>query len=234
MSDKKESSTLSVEFSQKVSDAKKRKTAITKKAAEIDEALNLKRKHRDSIKANGGNPDQDIQTLDSERKDVDRRQQVAKSEIDELHLEQKNKLVADKANCLRKNYERIVEPRKRRIQNAEAQLETVLAECAAAIIGDQSEDPEIVAEAERIDADIEAFIESAIECGVPGNYRLTKGDKPGKARASGAEEDVRKFRQRVNELMEKFRKDAEAAWKKNNPEQAKLLLENQRTFPRPR
>jgi hypothetical protein len=135
-----------------------------------------------------------IKELESEKKGLERQAETVKSEINNFHLERKTQLEADKNDFFVSYHERVVGPRELRVKNAESQLVAIFAEYAAAVVGTQfDQDSEMAEEEKRIDADIDALIKSAADCGVPVNYRLDVSAKLGKRRAANAEDAVRKF-----------------------------------------
>ncbi len=212
------------EFREKVDAAIERKVSIAKQVAELDKSIVDKKNNRAAIRAIDKDPEKMIKESESERKGLALQAETVKSEINNLHLERKNQLEADKKKFSDSCYERVVGPRELRVKNAESQLVAIFAEYAAAVVGTQSDRDSDMAEREKqIDANIDAFIESAAECGVPGNYRLDVSAKLGKRRAANAEDAVRKLNNKFKELIDNFHKEVEAAWKKNNPEQPRTF-----------
>ncbi len=211
------------EFRQNVDAAIERKVSIAKRIAELDKSIVDKKNNRAAIRAIDKDPEKMIKELESEKKGLERQAETVKSEINNLHLERKNQLEADKNNFYL-SYERVVAPHELRAKNAESQLVAILAECTAAVVGTQSDQDSDMAEREKqIDANIDAFIESAAECGVPGNYRLDASAKLGKRRAASAEGAVRKLNNKFKELIDNFHKEVEAACKKQNPKQPRTF-----------
>jgi hypothetical protein len=214
------------EFRQKVDAAIERKVSIAKRIAEIDKSIVDKKNNRAAIRAIDKDPEKMIKELESEKKGLERQAETVKTEINNLHLERKNQLEADKKKFSDSYYERVFGPRELRVKNAESQLAAIFTEYAAAVVGTQfDQDSEMEEEEKQIDAEIDAFIKSASECGVPGNYKLDVSAKLGKRRAANAEDAVRKLNNKIKELTANFHKEVETAWKKKHPEQAKLLAE---------
>jgi len=217
------------EFQQKVDAAIERKVSIAKRVAEIDKSIVDKKNNRAAIRAIDKDPERMIKELESEKKGLERQAEAVKTEINNIHLERKNQLEADKKKFSDSYHERVFGPRELRVKNAESQLVAIFAEYAAAVVGTQfDQDSEMAEEEKQIDADIDGFIKSAADCGVPGNYRLDVNVKLGKRRADNAEEAVRKLNNKIKELTANFHKEVEIAWKKKNPEQAKILAEGHR------
>ena len=209
------SKAAAAEFKNRVDAAIERKGSIAKRITEIDKSIVDKKNNRAAIRAIDKDPEKMIRELESDKRDLERQAQTAKSEINNLHLERKKQLETDKNDFLALFHERVVGPRELRIKNAESQLVTILAECFAAVVGTPSDQhSDLAGQDKQIDADIDAFIESATKCGVPGNYRLDVSAKLGKRRAADAEDTVRKFKK----LIDKFYVEVEAARQKKNSE----------------
>jgi len=153
--------------------------------------------------------------------------QSVKAEIDSLHLERKNQVMAEKKIIWAQYYERVLAPLERQHANIEAQLEALFSGLVSAVIRAQSDSFQ-TDDLRDSDADIDDLNKSGAEFGVPSNFfRIPDSEKLSKTRAANAGDVVRKLSPKIKQMVDNFSREVETDWKKENPEKAKLLGEGQ-------
>jgi hypothetical protein len=175
----------------------------------------------------GKDPEQEIRALESEKRNLEGQLQLVNQEIQAIFAEEQKRITSGIAASWKVNYERVSEPRTFQIDTAIAQMKSVLNELR------QHGDSSHTAVATQSDAEVDAFNRLTVDFGV--GLRITDADKLGTIIANDEKSDADKIMKEVPRIAEAFRKEMEKAWKKENPERAKLLVEGQRPsnfFPR--
>jgi hypothetical protein len=214
------------DFNEKKDALKKRRDEVL---ADIEKNTRLRNyvgsQKKEEFELKGQDRAATLADYDSRIRDQNRQLQRVKSEIDNLHLERKNEVEADKVKIASHYYKQIREPRERHVENIQAQLSSMFSELAGVIIGTQGDNFQ-AADVRENDADVDDLNKSGTEFGVPSNFfRIPEAEKLSKVRAALAEDDVRKLVNKVKKLTEEFHRKVDADWRKKNPEQAKLLAE---------
>jgi len=156
-------------------------------------------------------------------KNLNSRLQSVKAEIDSLHFERKNQVMAEKKIIWAQYYERVLAPLERQYANIEAQLEALFSGLVSAVIRAQSDSFQ-TDDLRDSDADIDDLNKSGAEFGVPSNFfRISDSEKLSKTRAANAGDVVRKLPPKIKQMVDNFSRESETDWRKKNPEKAKLL-----------
>jgi hypothetical protein len=212
------------EFEEKKSELKKRRDGLIadiEKNTRLHNYVTSQKKEEFEIKG------QDRAAIISDYKATLRtlssRLQNVKAEIDSLHLERKNQVMAEKKIIWAQYYERVLAPLERQHANIEGQLEALFSGFISVVIKAQSDSVQ-ADDLRDSDADIDDLNASGSEFGVPSNFfRIPDSEKLSKTCAANAGDVVRKLLPKINQMVDNFSREVETDWRKENPEKAKLL-----------
>jgi len=204
------------EFRKKAKGVRQHKVAILKRITDVEDELKNKQAHRGAIKAVGKDPEQEIKALESEKRNLEGQLQLVNQEIQTIFAEEQKRITSGIAASWKDNYERVSDPRKLQIETAIAQIKSVLNELR------QHGDSSHTAVATQSDAEVDAFNRLTVDFGV--GLRIPDANKLGTIIVNDNKADADKITKEIPRIAEEFRKDMEAAWRKKNPEQARMIM----------
>lgn len=204
------------EFRKKAEAARQRKVAILKRITDVEDELKNKQAHRGAIKAVGKDPEQEIKALESEKRNLEGQLQLVNQEIQAIFAEEQKRITSGIADGWKDNYEQVSKPRKLAMEDVIAHFKAILTSISQSPNSPQS------ATAKDSDEKTDSFNQLCTEFGV--SFRIADANKLGAIIANDNKADADKITKEIPRIAEAFRKEMEEAWKKKNPEQARMVV----------